>query len=204
MGRCAAGEPGKLSAEFVAELAVHHLHLHPLDGYALHHPRQKLAADVGQHGVGQDRVDHATARFALGAARDHQFDDIVAIGEGSLVGRSLVVMPSLAATWPASASSASCWSSHCRAATESPRPVLAAVSLAWCLGHSLSIADCAPIGRQAWEVVWRGRWKAHCPPNCPLAPIPGWPRGWPDPPGTPRRLRLRSPVPRRRWPGAST
>ena len=56
------------STKRVAEFAVGHADIDLRDRLAQHHPVQKLAADLGQHGVGQDRVDHAPAGLTLGAA----------------------------------------------------------------------------------------------------------------------------------------
>lgn len=56
--------------EVVPEPGFIRTHRHPLDGLALHHPRQKLPADIRQHRICQNRINQPP-RFALGTARDN-------------------------------------------------------------------------------------------------------------------------------------
>src|SRR5690606_25808490 len=53
--------------ESVLELPVGDRNLDALHLSALEHPAQELLADGRQHGVGQDRVDHAPTALELGA-----------------------------------------------------------------------------------------------------------------------------------------
>src|SRR6185369_9489701 len=46
---------------------------------------QDLLADAREQRVGQDGVDHAAAALELGAAADHQLDDVVVVGERDAV-----------------------------------------------------------------------------------------------------------------------
>src|SRR5690348_14677155 len=71
--------------EGVGEVAVLRTHARLLDGLAFDHAIEELARDVRQHGVGQDRVDHAAARLALGAAADDQLDHLVVVLERDAV-----------------------------------------------------------------------------------------------------------------------
>jgi hypothetical protein len=41
--------------------------------------------DARQHGAGEDRVDDAASRLRLGAARDDELDDVVAVLERDAV-----------------------------------------------------------------------------------------------------------------------
>ncbi len=56
----------------IVKFALRHANRDTADRAALHHPRQELAADIGQHGVGQDGVDQAAAAGHFIAARDDQ------------------------------------------------------------------------------------------------------------------------------------
>src|SRR5215469_862920 len=49
-----------------------------------HHAVQELVADRRQHGVGQDRVDHAPAALELGAAAGDELHHRIVIAEGDL------------------------------------------------------------------------------------------------------------------------
>src|SRR6187397_3161127 len=77
-------KPGTIaprSVEAVLELAVLRRQPHRLQRLAVAEPLQVLERDARQHGVGEDRVDDAPARLGLGAARDDQLDDVVAVLE---------------------------------------------------------------------------------------------------------------------------
>ena len=74
-------------AKDIAERRVRDAHGDALDRSTLHHACQELAADVRQHRVGQDRIDHAPARLTLGAARHHKLDHLVPVVERNLVAR---------------------------------------------------------------------------------------------------------------------
>src|SRR5690606_4067555 len=57
----------------VTEVAVGGFQLDGAHRAPVHRRRQQLAADLRQHGVRQDRIDHAPARLHFGATGHHQF-----------------------------------------------------------------------------------------------------------------------------------
>ena len=69
------------SLKLVHKLSVGHVQRHAVHSAARHHPFQELARDLWQHGVRQDRVDHAPARLDLLAAVHNGLHHRVGIGE---------------------------------------------------------------------------------------------------------------------------
>ncbi len=64
----AADRQASRSLEAVGEIAVGHADADGAQRLPLRQPQQILPADRRQHALGQDRIDHPAARFALGAA----------------------------------------------------------------------------------------------------------------------------------------
>jgi hypothetical protein len=75
----------RYSCEPVVEVTVGDCELDPVQGLSAHRARQELAADFREHGVGENRVDHATATLDLGAAADDELDGFLVIRERNLV-----------------------------------------------------------------------------------------------------------------------
>lgn len=59
--------------------------MHAIDGFAFHHPEQKLLADFRQYGIGQDRVYHPASVFKFRAAAGDEFDRFVVVAERNAV-----------------------------------------------------------------------------------------------------------------------
>ena len=69
----------------IVERRVLNRDLHFLGGTAFHQAREKLAADLGQEGLGENRIHHAAAALKFGAATGDQVDDCVIIAESNLL-----------------------------------------------------------------------------------------------------------------------
>ncbi|EAQ03151.1 63 kDa protein [Pseudooceanicola batsensis HTCC2597] len=73
------------SVETVREFTVRDVDRDLLDGLALHHASQELGRDLGQHGVGDDGVDHAAAAFQFLAPVDDLAHHGIGVFEGHAV-----------------------------------------------------------------------------------------------------------------------
>src|SRR5688572_1817470 len=67
--------------ELIVEVAVGNRQPHAVQRGTSHRSREEFTADLRQHGVGQDRVDHAAAAFDLGTPADNQLDCLVVVSE---------------------------------------------------------------------------------------------------------------------------
>ena len=71
----------RLSIETVGKFTVHRIYGDLANFLPLHHAFEKLGRNVGQHGVGDNRVNHPPPGFELLAARYDGVDDAIRILE---------------------------------------------------------------------------------------------------------------------------
>src|SRR5215510_13507436 len=76
-----ASDDSMRSLELIGKVSVLNRQAHTVQRCTSHRPCQELPADRWQHGIGQDRVDHAPATFDLRAARHNELDCVVIVLE---------------------------------------------------------------------------------------------------------------------------